>query len=76
MFGASPLPHPDIIDALVNEGGCICALCAKELGATWPNGHVATHWTAPCSVCHTRQGVCDVYDYNWPDHDVRERREL
>ena len=58
----------------MNDNVCsICPDCAKENGATWPVGHCATFWPAPCGVCGKDEVVCDVSDYNWP-HDKRPKQ--
>jgi hypothetical protein len=44
----------------------LCTACAKEHGATWPDGHMATFWMDECQVCHSQTSVCDVSDWNWP----------
>jgi hypothetical protein len=44
----------------------ICRDCAKENGATWPQGHCATFWMDKCQVCGRVLSLCDVSDWNWP----------
>lgn len=61
---------------LLRSGGAICHDCAKTSGATWPEGHVATHFMAKCPLCNKDTCCCDVFDYDWPDFDAEKRREL
>lgn len=44
----------------------ICAGCAMDNGATWPDGHIATLSVSKCQVCEQEKGTCDVSDWNWP----------
>jgi len=45
----------------------ICSDCARNKGAEWPEGHVATFHTGKCKVCREEAGVCAVSDWNWQD---------
>lgn len=44
----------------------ICTDCAKENGATWPEGHVATFHEATCQYCNQWCSICHLSDWNWP----------
>ena len=53
----------------------ICAKCAKELKASWPEGHLATFHNSKCHWCSKEAGVCHVSDYNWPDSSMFKSQE-
>lgn len=59
----------------IPECGFVCVCCAKRLGGRWPTGHLATHHEGTCTVCGEEQVVCNVGDYDWPDHKSRGMRD-
>ena len=44
----------------------ICADCARQHGAIWPEWHAATFWPDICQACGQSKMLCDVSDWNWP----------
>ena len=53
----------------------ICAECARERGATWPKGHVATMHNDRCDCCGEERALSNVGDWDWPDglaHGMRD----
>jgi len=53
----------------------LCFQCARKLGGTWPDGHVATQHEGACNVCGELLGLCNVGDYDWPDGKARGMRD-
>ncbi len=71
MFGAvNKIKGDEVI-------GYICSSCAKEKGATWPEGHVCTMHNGKCDFCGLSAGLCHTSDYDWPSNpDLQKDREF
>ena len=55
------------------ERGYICAVCAAELGGSWPKGHGATCHSGMCPECWKVKSLASVGDYDWPQGSRRPR---
>ncbi len=53
----------------------ICAACAKELGGTVPENHMATMHVGMCDACCTDQVISNVGDWDWIDRKQRGMRD-
>jgi len=44
----------------------VCSDCARDTGATWPKGHVATFHMGICDVCNHNKSVTEPRDWGYP----------
>ena len=60
-----------MIEEMKIKGYWICSECAKLLGGTWPEGHVATITEGICETCNGERQIDKIVapyvDYDWKD---------
>ena len=63
----------------IPDDGFICSDCARALGGTWPDGHLATMHVGVCQCCVAWCGawkaMANVGDWDWPDRKPRGTRD-
>lgn len=76
MFGKRRAPaNETALEKLIRTDGSICADCATDNGAVWPDGHLATSSVGKCGVCgHDDVATCSVSDWNWPNYRGRKAK--
>lgn len=62
------------------ESVSVCRDCAIAAGATWPDGHLATHFIGTCRGCGLETETCSTTDWDWPNNRggrlMKQRREI
>ena len=54
----------------------ICDQCARNLGAQWWEGHVATYHSDECGVCHEYVTVTEPRDFRWRSEDPQPSKGI